>query len=70
VPLPQSRVAAVVAMRRPNEADRPTDLVGEVGVLKAGFVHWRGVFMSASRKSTIFVLPNIGISSQSRSGPG
>jgi hypothetical protein len=70
VPLPQNRVAAVVAMRRPNEADRPTDLVDEFGMLKAAPTQWCGVFMLASRKGAIFVLPNIGISSLSRSGSG
>jgi hypothetical protein len=69
-PLPQSRVAAVVAMRRPNEADRPADLRGEFGVLEAAPIQWRGVFMPASRKSAIFVLPSIGISGLGCSGPG
>jgi hypothetical protein len=64
------RVVAVVAMRRPSEADHPTDLVDEFGVLKAAHIQWRGVFMPACRKSAIFVLPNIGISSLSRSGSG
>src|SRR5580704_5888568 len=68
VPLPQSRVVVVVAMRRPNEADRPTDL--EFGMLKAAPIQWRGVFMPVSRKSAFFALPNIGISSLSRSGSG
>jgi hypothetical protein len=59
-----------VAMRRPNEADRPTDLVDEFGMLKAAPTQWCGVFMLASRKGAIFVLPKIGISSLSRSGSG
>jgi hypothetical protein len=52
-PLPQSRVAAVVAMRRPTEADRPTDLVDEFGALKAAPIQWRGVFMLASGKAQL-----------------
>jgi hypothetical protein len=55
VPLPQNRVAAVVAMRRPNEADRPTDLVDAFDMLKAAPIQRRGMLMSASRKSAIFV---------------
>jgi hypothetical protein len=44
------------------------DLVDEFGVLKAGPIQWRGVYISASRKSAIVVLPNIGISSLSGLG--
>src|ERR1700724_467900 len=66
VPLPQSRVAAGVAMRGPDEADRPPDL--GFGMLKAAPI--QRMPMSASMKSAFFVLPNIGISSLSRSGSG
>jgi hypothetical protein len=66
-PLPQSTVAAVVATRKPKEADRPTDLGDELGVLKAAPIQWRGVGL---QESAIVVLPNIVISSLSCSGLG
>src|SRR5580692_13150476 len=69
-PLPQSRVAVVVAMRRPTEADRPADLRDELGVPKAAPIRWRGVFMSASRKARPLFCRALGISSLSRFGLG
>src|ERR1700722_6710580 len=69
-PLPQSRVAVVVAISRPTEADRPADLRDAFGVLKAAPIRWRGVFMSASRKARPLFCRALGLSSPTRFGLG